>query len=229
MTTRAIIPVKGFENAKQRLSALLSGEERRRLCQAMMEDVLIAVEACPLVDEVMVITNDLAAIELAEGYGALILPEPAEAGLIPAVVHASQALTEAGIDQMLFLPGDVPLVTPEELEVILDGFSPAGPGLALVPADDLGGTNCLLASPPGVVDFQFGIDSFRKHVKAAQMAGLEPTVLKLPGLGLDIDTPDDLKRFMDRLAFLGTESHTYRYCVAIDVSARLSSVTGGGL
>ena len=108
MTTRAIIPVKGFENAKQRLSSLLSSEERRRLCQAMVEDVLIAVEACPLVDEIMVITNDPAAIELAEGYGALILPEPAEAGLIPAVVHASETLTEAGIDQMLFLPGTCP-------------------------------------------------------------------------------------------------------------------------
>ena len=92
MTTRAIIPVKGFENAKQRLSSLLSSEERRRLCQAMVEDVLIAVEACPLVDEIMVITNDPAAIELAEGYGALILPEPAEAVAVYKANTADQRL-----------------------------------------------------------------------------------------------------------------------------------------
>jgi len=39
---------------------------------------------------------------------------------------------------------------------------------------------------------KFGEPSFANHLTAARERGVEPTVLRLPGLGLDIDGPDDL-------------------------------------
>ncbi len=227
MTTRAVLPIKDFANAKQRLASILDVDERAGLCRAMVEDVLLAVEACPMIDDIAIVTNDERAIELGRQFHAEVINEPPEKGLIPAVQHAASTLAAAGVDRMIFLPGDVPLVTPDELEAILDGFAEPVKGICLVPASDLGGTNCLVASPPDCVVFQFGIDSFRKHVAAAGAAGLSPVVLKLPGLGLDVDTPQDLHELMTRLAFKGSESHTYRYCMEIDVDARLASVIGG--
>ena len=46
------------------------------------------------------------------------------------------------------------------------------------------------------VPLRFGDNSFFPHLDAARRAGIEPTVLDLPGIALDIDTPEDLARFM---------------------------------
>ena len=226
MNTCAVIPVKAFDNAKQRLAPVLSSEERQALSYAMLEDVLTAVEACALIDEMVIVTNDPKAADMAAHFQARTLAEPSRPGLIAAVTEAAESLEAAGVERMVFLPGDVPMVTPEELEIVLDGFVPSEAGLSIVPASDLGGTNCLLASPPTLIPFQFGVDSFRKHLSAAHDVGIEATVLKLPGLGLDIDTPPDLKALMTRLAFQGVGSHTYRYGTAIELNRRLETVEG---
>ena len=119
MTTTAVIPIKQLADAKQRLSGLLNSDERKRLFQAMVEDVLTAVEACTFIDNIVVVTDDQAVAELARSYGAEIRPEPDSPGLIEAVTQTGKQLAAEGVDCMLFLPGDVPLVTPEELEVVL--------------------------------------------------------------------------------------------------------------
>ena len=72
-----------------------------------------------------------------------------------------------------------------------DGASPA----VSVVADRHGrGTNCLACSPPDLIQFRFGIDSFSAHQKEAQAAGVEPSLPELPSVRLDVDTPDDLAR-----------------------------------
>jgi len=163
----------------------------------MVEDVLTAVEACTYIDNIVVVTDDLAVAELARSYGAEIRPEPDSPGLIEAVTETGKQLAAEGIDCMLFLPGDVPLVTPEELEVVLEGFGMSGkPEFMIVPASDLGGSNCVACSPPDCMSFGFGIDSFRKHLGLAKDRGIDPQVAKLPGIGLDIDTPSDISELM---------------------------------
>jgi 2-phospho-L-lactate/phosphoenolpyruvate guanylyltransferase len=197
MTTTAVIPIKQLADAKQRLSGLLNSDERKRLFQAMVEDVLTAVEACTFIDNIVVVTDDQAVAELARSYGAEIRPEPDSPGLIEAVTQTGKQLAAEGVDCMLFLPGDVPLVTPEELEVVLEGFGMSGkPEFMIVPASDLGGSNCVACSPPDCMSFGFGIDSFRKHLGLAKDRGIVPQVAKLPGIGLDIDTPSDISELM---------------------------------
>lgn len=197
MSTSAVIPIKQLEDAKQRLSGLLNPNERKLLFQAMVVDVLTAVEACTYIDNIVVVTNDQAVAELARGFGAEIRPEPEPPGLIEAVTETGKQLAAEGVECMLFLPGDVPLVTPEELEVVLEGFGMSGqPEFMIVPASDLGGSNCVACSPPDCMSFGFGIDSFRKHLALARDRGIDPQVTKLPGIGLDIDTPSDISELM---------------------------------
>jgi 2-phospho-L-lactate guanylyltransferase (CobY/MobA/RfbA family) len=102
---------------------------------------------------------------------------------------------------MVFLPGDVPLVTVEELEIVLDGFgrSPDKKEFMIVPANDLGGSNCVVCSPPDCIEFGFGEDSFRRHLRFAKDRDINAMVVKLPGIGLDIDTPEDLFELVSEL------------------------------
>ena len=194
MTITAVIPVKQLANAKQRLSSFLSASDRAALFSAMVRDVLTAVEACSLIDQIMVVTNDLEVSELGKEYDAKIHPEPQRPGLIESVTEAARDLSLAGVSTMVFLPGDVPLVSAEELESVLEGCGSSNEAeFLIVPAADLGGSNCVVCSPPDCITFGFGEDSFRRHLSIARELGLNPTVMKLPGIGLDIDTPNDLR------------------------------------
>ena len=222
MTTTVVIPIKQLKNTKQRLGSLLSAAERGALFQAMVEDVLEAVTTCDRIDEVLIVTDDPQAALIGHQYSARVVAEPEVPGLINAVTYAGQLLREEGVNTMMFLPGDVPLVTVEELEVVLDGF---GQGTAaafgIVPAADLGGSNCVVCSPPDCMTFGFGEDSFRRHLQLARSCGIEPMVAKLPGIGLDVDTPDDLVELANVLSRLQLKTHTQRFLQSSGVLANL--------
>lgn len=222
MTSVAVIPIKQLDNAKQRLSGLLSAAERRALCVCMMEDVLAAVAATPAIDRTLVVTNDAAVADLALAQGADLLPEPEPPGLIEAVTEAGRMLAQEGVDTLVFLPADVPLVTPDELAVVLQGFGgKESPQFLLVPAADLGGSNCVACSPPDCMEFGFGEDSFRRHLATARKLGLNPLVAKLPGLGLDVDTPADLQELLETTQREGRDCHTLRYLLSSGLARKL--------
>jgi 2-phospho-L-lactate guanylyltransferase len=219
-------------NAKQRLAGVLHQTERQLLFQAMVEDVLLALDQCTLVDECRVVTRDPQVMELASRYRAKVVPEPAEPGLIAAVTDAAANLAAEGVHRMLFVPGDVPLVSVEELDIVLtdldspasapDSPDPAGV-FTIVPARDLGGSNCVCCAPPDCMTFGFGEDSFRRHLKIARELGIEPRIAKLPGLGLDVDTPDDLQMLITQLKRSNIQSRTGRFLDESGISERLGS------
>lgn len=224
MRTVAVIPIKQLSGAKQRLAGVLQANERQALFKCMVEDVLTSVEACSYIDEIWVVTGDAAVAKLCQPYAVTIVPEPADPGLIAAMTHAAGLLAEKGVDNLVFLPGDLPLVTTAELDIVLDGFTAQGkPGICIVPAEDLGGSNCVVCSPPNCLPFGFGVDSFRRHLRIARKNDIEAIVLKLPGIGLDIDTPEDLWVMLERLALTGVESHTYLCCQEMAVTERLQA------
>lgn len=223
MTTVAVIPVKQLENAKQRLSGLLSAALRQDLFRAMLEDVLEAATTCDRVDKVIVVTDDAEVADIAHAYGAEVRSEPAQPGLIQAVTWTGEQLAREAVDNMMFLPADIPLVSVEELEVALDGFGMKGePEMMIVPAHDLGGSNCVVCSPPDCMEFGFGEDSFRRHLRIARERNVKAAVAKLPGIGLDVDTPDDLFRAATELKDSGHETNTYRFLVKSGIMQKLS-------
>lgn len=201
----AVIPIKDIRDAKQRLSGCMDVNARREFFKAMVEDVLAAVSGCDALDGFVIVTDDVAVSRLGERYGALIMPEPAERGLIPAVTEAARLLAGVGARGMVFLPADIPLVTPGEIKtVVLSLTQGSGPQMIIAPAADFGGSNCLATSPPDCMPFAFGEDSYRKHVKIARDLGMEPVTVVLAGAGLDIDVPADVEELVRRTAPVAT-------------------------
>jgi 2-phospho-L-lactate guanylyltransferase len=189
-----VIPVKNLATAKQRLAAALEPEERTALAAAMLKDVFEAVASWTRRPQVAVVTGDAEARSLARQCDFEILDDPAEAGESAAVERATQTLEAQGATGVLVIPGDIPLVTATELEAIYAAAPPAG--TVLVPSQDGRGTNAVLRQPASLFPLRFGSDSFVPHRAAAAAAGLPLVVLSLPGIALDVDTPQDLAALM---------------------------------
>ena len=191
----AVVPVKERASAKERLSPMLRPETRHALALAMLEDVLAALTATPGVAGLLVVTVDPEAGRLAATYGARLIEVGARDGHTGAVTAAARLLAAEQRSGMLTLPGDIPLVTRSEIARLLAAHLPA-PSFTIVPSHDERGSNAIACSPPDAVPLRFGEDSFYPHLQAAEACGIQPNVLHLPGIGLDIDNPEDLVSFM---------------------------------
>ncbi|HXO89816.1 MAG TPA: 2-phospho-L-lactate guanylyltransferase [Stellaceae bacterium] len=191
----AVVPVKERVSAKERLSPMLRPETRQALALAMLEDVLAALTPTPGIAGLLVVTVDPEAGRLAERYGARLIEVGARDGHTGAVTAAARLLAAEQRSGMLTLPGDIPLVTSAEIVRLLAAHLPA-PSFTIVPSHDERGSNAIACSPPDAVPLRFGENSFYPHLQAAEMAGIRPNVVHLPGIALDIDNPEDLVSFM---------------------------------
>ncbi len=191
----AVVPIKEFEGAKQRLSSALSPEERRLLATVMLEDVLDAVSAVRELAGVLVVTIDPAATSLAARYSARVVMEGARDGHTGAVTAAARLLVREGRAGMMTMPGDIPRLSPAEIAATLAAHRTA-PAFTIVPAHDDLGSNSIICSPPDAVPLRFGEDSFYPHLDAARARGIDPLVVRHPGIGMDIDNPVDLITFL---------------------------------
>lgn len=191
----AAVPVKAFTGAKQRTSSVLQPEQREVLAAAMLEDVLAALAGSKLLAGILVNTVDPVAGALARRYGARVVTEGALDGHTGAVNGMARVLTAEGRGAMLTVPGDIPRVTAEEIDAVVASAQPA-PSFTIVPAHDELGSNAVLLAPPFSVPLRFGDDSYFPHLVAARKVGIEPTIVRLPGIGLDIDHPVDLRKFV---------------------------------
>ena len=186
----AVVPVKDFELAKQRLAVAYSPALRHALARAMLEDVLTALRAVKQLGGVLVVTADPEAALLAAKFGARVLNEQQPRGLNAAITLAARSLAVDRRAGMLVLPGDIPGVKPAEITELLSGHGTA-PAVSLIAAHDGKGTNALLVTPPCGLSFHYGEGSFAKHCAEARQMGIEPTICHAPGIAFDVDTPAD--------------------------------------
>ena len=191
----AVVPVKELVGAKQRLSSCLSPEERRALATIMLEDVLDAVSAVKQLAGIIVVTVDPVARSLAGRYGARIITESAREGHTAAVSAAARLLAREDREGMMAIPGDIPRLSSAEITATLAAHRVA-PAFTIVPAHDHLGSNMIVCSPPDVVPLRFGEDSFYPHLDAARNRGIEPLIVRQPGIEMDIDHPVDLLAFL---------------------------------
>lgn len=189
-----LIPVKNSSSAKQRLAAILDQPSRTALAQAMLHDVLGALHGWRDRPGVAVVTSDPFAVNLANEYGFEVIPDPDNPGETGAIELATRVCIERGEGWTLVIPGDIPLVQAWEVEEILKQ-APAE-GSVLVPAGDGRGTNAAFRRPAGLFPLRFGNDSFKPHHAAARATGKPCVVLKLPGIAVDVDHPEDLQHLL---------------------------------
>lgn len=190
MKATAVLPVKRFDAAKQRLATGIEGERRRALAAAMVADVLEAIGAARTIERTIVVSGDPVAQELAASAGAEVVPDPEDAGHVEAALAGVARAEVEGASCVVLLPGDCPLLDPRELDRLLTGVPERYVGI--VPDRHGSGTNALVLSPPGAIVPAFGEGSRERHVAAARTAGIPFEVEELPSLALDLDTPADV-------------------------------------
>ncbi len=184
-----LVPVKNLADAKQRLSSVLTPEERFALAQAMCEDVLQALANWQKRPPVAVVTSDPFARDLASRFSFEIIADD-NSGETNAIEMATVACMERGAKTTLVVPADIPLIDEVELQTIVDN-APAN-GTLLVPDAAGRGTNAAWRAPGNLFPLRFGNDSFLPHRAAAKATGLPCVVLQLPGIARDADRPEDL-------------------------------------
>lgn len=212
MNCSLLIPAKGSANAKQRLSSLLSGIQRSILAEAMLKDVLRQIVLVHGLEAIFVVTGDGRVADIAYSMGGHILWEDEERGETAAVEFALREMKQAGVRSALVVPADIPLVHSSDIQQILSHTAARDPSLPfalLVPSHDHMGTNGLLLSPPDLIPLRFGYDSFSYHLSQVAARGLTPLVLENERIGLDIDEPKDLERYLS----LGAVGETYSVLV----------------
>ena len=136
----AILPVKRFDRAKQRLSEALGPETRAALAEAMLRDVLLALARVTGLQRTIVVTGEPRAAALAGFFGAEVAADDRDAGQSAAAGLGLARARSLGAGRALLVPGDCPALDPEEVTALLARHM-AAPAVAIVPDRHGTGTN----------------------------------------------------------------------------------------
>jgi 2-phospho-L-lactate guanylyltransferase len=226
MRTAAILPVKSFPLAKQRLGESVAGSLRADLARAMVGDVLTALRDCPAIDATIVVTREQSVAVAARYIGATAIEDTAEQGQSAAAALGLARALADGFERALCVPGDCPTLDPGELAALL---AHEHAGVTIVPDRHGSGTNGLLLAPPEAISPSFGPDSRARHERLARDAGAACYVERPPSLLLDIDTGEDLAVLRERLAGKGVHAPRTRAVLGLAATAGPSgaATTGG--
>lgn len=195
-----LVPVRSLGDGKARLGQALDAEERETLILGLLGHTLRVLAGWPAGQRTHLISRDPQLLKLARSAGADPVHQPDGGDLNDALRLGREAARATGAGAVLCLPADLPLLSTDALDRLLDAADAAlaaGSGRPLVvcaPADARDGTNALLLSPLDVIEPAFGEASLEAHVRAAARAEATLQLVIDPQLGFDLDTPEDLER-----------------------------------
>jgi 2-phospho-L-lactate/phosphoenolpyruvate guanylyltransferase len=192
MTLWAIVPVKPLRRGKSRLAGTLTEDERTALNQELLEHTLKILSGLKELAQVLVISRDPQVLIIARNHGAKTVQEDGQPHLNTALARATVMAQVHSIRGILVLPADLPLLTPDDVRVLIDRA--VKPPVVVIAPDRHGkGTNALLMVPAGQIEYDFGEGSFHRHCARAKKSGARLEIVELPSLGLDLDLPEDLE------------------------------------
>jgi 2-phospho-L-lactate guanylyltransferase len=215
-----LIPLKDPIRAKTRLAELLSLDERQRLVWAMFEDVSHAVREARKPDCVVMVTSYARAVERARELEWEALIEDSQHSESASVDWASRVLAERGVDTVMRLPADLPLVRAEDIDALLS-IRLDTPGSVLVPSREGTGTNAIIRTPPALFPSRFGPNSLELHRQEAAKVGVECTIVENGRIALDIDEPADVEILLET----GRGTGTFDLLVEMGLVERLKIVS----
>lgn len=192
MTLWAIVPVKPLRRGKSRLAGTLTENERTELNRALLQHTLETLSELKEVDGVLVVSRDPNALTIARNHGARTVQEDGQPELNTALKRATIVAQVYATRGVLVLPADLPLVTREDIQALIRRATEP-PVVVIAPDRHKKGTNALLISPPGLIEYDFGENSFERHCELIKKAGARLEIVDLPTLGLDLDVPEDFE------------------------------------
>ena len=190
----AIVPVKKFENAKTRLSPTLSPDERVSLSSLMLGDTLSVLAAVKALEDVVVVSGDRRAEEIAVKHDAKFLYEEKETGVNAAVALGDKYAVERGADATVVIPQDLPLLEPGDITMACELAAGEDRCIVICPSFRYDGTNLLIRRPPEAIKTYYDSDSYEAHIKAAGSKGVAVKLFFSKRLMYDIDSPDDARQ-----------------------------------
>ena len=198
----AIVPVRSLRHGKTRLSSVLGDEARAAILRGIAGRVVTAAVDCGLIETVLVVSPDMEALEWAGQFGAAVVavPQPEHRPGLNGAIDAGRdwALSD-GASAVISLFADLPLIVPDDIRALIASNEPVVLG-----TDRRGeGTNALLLRLAGrgsEFRFAFGEGSLARHLAEARRLGLNAAVHGVPGIALDLDTPDDWFDFVQARA-----------------------------
>jgi len=194
-----LIPVKAFRRSKERLATHYSEDEREALARALCEDMFRVVAEVKGIDRVYVISGEYHALSLARQLNWRTISESEQISESASVDAASRHCAEEGVQALLRLPIDIPLVTADDIESLFAALEPA-PSAVIVPSYDGTGTNALLRAPPDLFPSHFGPGSFALHAKQAERVGARISIVRNERIALDVDEPKELRAAAERVS-----------------------------
>jgi len=192
MTLWAIVPVKPFRRGKSRLAGALSEDERTELNRTLLQHTLKTLSEIKELEEVLVISRDPQALTVARNYGARTVRENGQPELNTALKRATVIAQVYATRGVLILPADLPLIARDDILTLIDHAADP-PVVVIAPDRHETGTNALLISPAGLIEYDFGENSFQRHCERVKESGARLEIVNLPSLGLDLDLPEDLE------------------------------------
>jgi 2-phospho-L-lactate/phosphoenolpyruvate guanylyltransferase len=192
MALWAIVPVKPLKRGKSRLAGVLNEQERAELNFKLLTHTLQTLKSIPQIDQVLVVSRDQEALAMARDIGARTVQEHGSPGLNMALWRATMVAKKYSAHGVLILPADLPLLISEDIHSLIE-LAQVTPVVVVVPDRHREGTNALLVSPPGLIEYQFGPDSFNIHCQLAEKTRARLKICELPSLALDMDVPEDLE------------------------------------
>jgi 2-phospho-L-lactate guanylyltransferase len=204
MAIWAIVPVKPLRRGKSRLAEVLTEDERTDLNRRLLAHTLETLTAIPEIEQVLVVSRDPSALGLARDYGARTVLEDGSPELNVALTRATLVAKGFATHGVLIIPADLPLVTTEDIRVMLERtFDP--PVVVVAPDHKRKGTNALAVCPVGLINYTFGPGSFQRHCERARQEGARLEICELPSIALDMDLPEDLEKVSKTLESYGDE------------------------
>ncbi len=195
-TVCAVVPIRDIATSKSRLADILAGDERKALVAAMAQDVIMALKNCPAIDHVIVATDDPQAGRLAKKLNCKVWPQGQRAGLSATMNHAASRLKSRHVSTMLSVHADLPLANAAAFGHLMKHLENS-PHVLIVPSPIDGGSNVIVTTPPDMLTFQYGHDSYHRHLDYCQSRGIPVITVRDDDLGVDIDTKADMRLLLE--------------------------------
>ncbi|MEO5974405.1 MAG: 2-phospho-L-lactate guanylyltransferase [Ilumatobacteraceae bacterium] len=187
--TAVIIPIKSFDDAKERLASVLDAAERHKLAMYTASRVIAA--ASPFA--VFIVCDDDEVMQFARQHGAVAILQQSS-GLNNAAQEGLNAARDDGFSWAIIAHSDLPLATDFQ-HLLEDSMSKTSLGLVADQTSD--GTNVLVIATDCEFEFHYGPGSFQAHCDEATRRGYVLRLIDDPALAVDIDTPKDLVHLPD--------------------------------